>query len=47
MTKADQIRLQAWRFRMLQRAAAHGQCVADVPAFRHFPEDLLQVEGAV
>ena len=47
MTKAEQARLVSWRLTVLQRpgqrAAARG---ADVPPFRHLPQDVLQMEAA-
>ena len=48
MTKAEQTRLMAWRFKVLQRAGERlAQRGADVPAFRDFPAGVLQVEAAV
>ena len=48
MTKAEQARLGGWRLKVLQqggrRLAGRRQ---DVPAFRHLPQDVLQVEAAV
>ena len=48
MTKAEQARRMAWRFKVLQQAcraiAQHG---AHVPAFRDFSAGLLPVEAAV
>ena len=46
MTKAEQARLTAWRLKVLRQAADERECRADVPAFRDFPEGVLQVETA-
>ena len=41
MTKTEQTRLQAWRFKVLQQAADGPH----LPAFRDFPPGLLPVEA--
>jgi hypothetical protein len=46
MTKVEQVRLTAWRLRVLRQAANEQNVRAGLPAIRDFPQVLLQMEAA-
>ena len=43
MTKSEQQRLTHWRLKVLQAAGDAGNVARTWPAFRDFPQDVLQV----